>query len=139
VPKRPQQPLPRKTPKTTVDPTNNVISCSHYYLDLAGMEGSNLCAYCDRDKKGGVADRNLHVLRHKTRELDHARAMAQVVEWLQGGQVGGLPTTPTQQQQEAVQEESEEDDDSDAPRTHRHIHEHVHHHYHHYTDNAMVV
>ncbi|XP_059477262.1 protein naked cuticle isoform X2 [Neocloeon triangulifer] len=118
----------RKTTKTSVD-CNNVLSCSHYYLDLAGMEEANLCSYCDR---GDLP--NQHVLRHKTRELDHARAMAQVVEWLQGGRTGGGFSLPPK---EPSLVESEDEDSSDAPTrlTHRHIHEHVHHHYHHYTEN----
>jgi hypothetical protein len=133
-----------------VDPANNVISCSHYYLDLAGLESTNLCPHCDKGKGSKSHARSKshdttthHLLRHKTRELDHARAMAQVVEWLQGAQLGSSPplSTPT-----VVQEEEEEEDDDDQEegdvgqtRTHRHIHEHVHHHYHHYTDSQLVV
>ncbi|XP_029178564.1 protein naked cuticle homolog 2-like isoform X2 [Nylanderia fulva] len=65
---------------------------------------------CNRSKK--------HQLKHATREQDQARAMAQVVRWLErefSQNVGG---------------------------SRRHVHEHVHHHYHHhhypYPPEALV-
>ncbi|KAF4522272.1 hypothetical protein B566_EDAN011968 [Ephemera danica] len=137
---------PRKTTRTTVDPTNNVISCSHYYLDLAGLEASSLCPHCDKGKKGHARSKSHdttshHLLRHKTRELDHARAMAQVVEWLQGAQLGASPPlgTPKEEEEEEEEDDEQEEGEGGATRTHRHIHEHVHHHYHHYTDSQLVV
>ncbi|KAF6197462.1 hypothetical protein GE061_020178, partial [Apolygus lucorum] len=53
-----------------------------------------------------------HHQKHKDREAEQARAMAQVVRWLE---------------QEFI-----------APKKHHHVHEHVHHHYHHYQDPPIV-
>ncbi|XP_072767834.1 uncharacterized protein Nkd [Anoplolepis gracilipes] len=64
---------------------------------------------CGRSKK--------HQLKHATREQDQARAMAQVVRWLE-----------REFSQSAVA----------ATSSRRHVHEHIHHHYHHYHAEALV-
>ncbi|XP_050455192.1 protein naked cuticle homolog 2 isoform X2 [Cataglyphis hispanica] len=64
---------------------------------------------CGRSKK--------HQLKHATREQDQARAMAQVVRWLE-----------REFSQNAVA----------ATSSRRHVHEHIHHHYHHYHAEALV-
>ncbi|KAK2576502.1 hypothetical protein KPH14_005825 [Odynerus spinipes] len=58
-----------------------------------------------------------HQLKHATREQDQARAMAQVVRWLERefSQNAAAATTGR-----------------------RHVHEHIHHHYHHYHAEALV-
>ncbi|XP_011701630.1 PREDICTED: protein naked cuticle homolog [Wasmannia auropunctata] len=58
-----------------------------------------------------------HQLKHATREQDQARAMAQVVRWLE-----------REFSQNAVA----------ATSSRRHVHEHIHHHYHHYHAEALV-
>ncbi|XP_012232711.1 protein naked cuticle homolog 2 [Linepithema humile] len=58
-----------------------------------------------------------HQLKHATREQDQARAMAQVVRWLE-----------REFSQNAVA----------ATSGRRHVHEHIHHHYHHYHAEALV-
>ncbi|KAL0130816.1 hypothetical protein PUN28_002434 [Cardiocondyla obscurior] len=58
-----------------------------------------------------------HQLKHATREQDQARAMAQVVRWLE-----------REFSQNAVA----------ATSNRRHVHEHIHHHYHHYHPEALV-
>ncbi|XP_015514057.1 protein naked cuticle homolog 1 [Neodiprion lecontei] len=57
-----------------------------------------------------------HQLKHATREQDQARAMAQVVRWL----------------------EREFSQGAAAAAGRRHVHEHIHHHYHHYHTEALV-
>lgn len=57
-----------------------------------------------------------HQLKHATREQDQARAMAQVVRWL----------------------EREFSQGAAAAAGRRHVHEHIHHHYHHYHAEALV-
>ncbi|XP_044001554.1 putative uncharacterized protein DDB_G0277255 [Aphidius gifuensis] len=60
-----------------------------------------------------------HQLKHATREQDQARAMSQVVKWLE---------TEFKQKESAT---------SGASGRH-HVHEHIHHHYHHYAEPAIV-
>lgn len=60
-----------------------------------------------------------HQLKHVTREQDQARAMSQVVKWLE---------TEFKQKEAAT---------SGASGRH-HVHEHIHHHYHHYAEPAIV-
>ncbi|KAK0172029.1 hypothetical protein PV328_005402 [Microctonus aethiopoides] len=60
-----------------------------------------------------------HQLKHATREQDQARAMAQVVRWLEREftQTAAASTTASGR---------------------KHVHEHIHHHYHHYNTEAIV-
>lgn len=60
-----------------------------------------------------------HLLKHATREQDQARAMAQVVRWLE-------------------REFSQNSSTNTTPASRRHVHEHIHHHYHHYHAEALV-
>ncbi|XP_057326013.1 protein naked cuticle homolog 2 [Microplitis mediator] len=61
-----------------------------------------------------------HQLKHATREQEQARAMQQVVRWLE-------------------QEFSSQNPDNDTNNTgRRHVHEHIHHHYHHYHADPVV-
>lgn len=55
-----------------------------------------------------------HQLKHATREQDQARAMVQVVRWL------------------------EREFSQNASSGRKHVHEHIHHHYHHYHTEALV-
>ncbi|XP_050581736.1 uncharacterized protein LOC126918127 [Bombus affinis] len=57
-----------------------------------------------------------HQLKHATREQDQARAMVQVVRWL----------------------EREFSQNAAASSGRKHVHEHIHHHYHHYHTEALV-
>ncbi|KZC13852.1 PREDICTED: uncharacterized protein LOC107191941 [Dufourea novaeangliae] len=57
-----------------------------------------------------------HQLKHATREQDQARAMVQVVRWL----------------------EREFSQNAAANSGRKHVHEHIHHHYHHYHTEALV-
>lgn len=58
-----------------------------------------------------------HQMKHETREQDQARAMAQVVRWLE-----------REFSQSVVAGTSNR----------KHVHEHIHHHYHHYHTDALV-
>ncbi|XP_024935464.1 protein naked cuticle homolog 2 isoform X2 [Cephus cinctus] len=60
-----------------------------------------------------------HQLKHATREQDQARAMAQVVRWLEREFSQGTAAAA-------------------AAAGRRHVHEHIHHHYHHYHAEALV-
>lgn len=61
-----------------------------------------------------------HQLKHATREQDQARAMAQVVRWLE---------------REFSQNSAAA---AAAAAGQKHVHEHIHHHYHHYHAEALV-
>ncbi|XP_046386747.1 protein naked cuticle [Ischnura elegans] len=89
-----------------------------------------------------------HHLKHRNREEDQARAMAQVVRWLEkghflpppkGGTGGEIPppTEPPPGDQRPRQCGSGKR--SHGRREYRHIHEHIHHHYHHYQETAIIV
>ncbi|XP_051167125.1 protein naked cuticle homolog isoform X2 [Leptopilina boulardi] len=63
-----------------------------------------------------------HQLKHATREQDQARAMAQVVRWLE-----------REFSQNSVAAAA-----AAAASGQKHVHEHIHHHYHHYHAEALV-
>ncbi|XP_063241631.1 protein naked cuticle homolog 2-like [Bacillus rossius redtenbacheri] len=84
-----------------------------------------------------------HHLKHRNREQDQARAMAQVVRWLerefsstldaaagkQGHSEAPGPTPPAKDPPSPAAERLE----------HHHVHEHIHHHYHHYQETPVLV
>nr|CAD7576217.1 unnamed protein product [Timema californicum] len=106
-----------------------------------------------------------HHLKHRNREQDQARAMAQVVRWLEqefsstlnttaklnakniSGSAKSPPTSPTKapsQPQSPGAPKSEETPTSPTLSSaerheHHHVHEHVHHHYHHYQETPVLV
>ncbi|KAJ8882707.1 hypothetical protein PR048_014519 [Dryococelus australis] len=106
-----------------------------------------------------------HHLKHRNREQDQARAMAQVVRWLEqefssslntadklntkntSGGTKSPPVTPakapsqphspgTPKRQEAPTSPTSS---SVERHEHHHVHEHIHHHYHHYQETPVLV
>ncbi|XP_014484276.1 PREDICTED: protein naked cuticle homolog 2 isoform X2 [Dinoponera quadriceps] len=100
-------------------PNNNQQAANHHQTNLINNHNNaqrNNAQFiqpqqqqCCRAKK--------HQLKHATREQDQARAMAQVVRWLE-----------REFSQNAAAVTSGR----------RHVHEHIHHHYHHYHAEALV-
>ncbi|KAK7056591.1 hypothetical protein SK128_025822 [Halocaridina rubra] len=69
--------------------------------------------------------------KHRHREADHARAMAQVVAWLERGSLLDSPTSPTSP--ESGSGGGGGSGGACREQTH-HVHQHIHHHYHHYSE-----
>lgn len=110
-----------------------------------------------------------HHLKHRNREQDQARAMKQVVRWLEQEFSSSLntteklnaknsasnetktpPKTPSRnvkQPNSQMPESPKRDETPNSPSAsssverheHHHVHEHIHHHYHHYQDTPVVV
>lgn len=91
-----------------------------------------------------------HHLRHRNRQEDQARAMAQVVRWLeqefssnvQAGDKREKAKTPSwsSNNQEKHNSSTNTNLENGVERhEHHHVHEHVHHHYHHYQETPVVV
>ncbi|XP_008200263.1 uncharacterized protein nkd [Tribolium castaneum] len=86
-----------------------------------------------------------HHLRHKNRQEDQARAMAQVVRWLEQEFSSNLNT---KEKAKGNHFHSTKEKTTSAPSSpgsgverheHHHVHEHIHHHYHHYQETPLVV
>ncbi|XP_012541554.1 protein kinase 4 [Monomorium pharaonis] len=90
--------------------TNNHQTITNNHNNLQRNDAQVHTQQCGRASKK-------HQLKHATREQDQARAMAQVVRWLE-----------REFSQNAVA----------ATSSRRHVHEHIHHHYHHYHAEALV-
>ncbi|XP_014239607.1 GATA zinc finger domain-containing protein 10-like [Cimex lectularius] len=67
-----------------------------------------------------------HHQKHRHREAEQARAMAQVVKWLE-------------QEFSSPKQDHNKYSPTNDYLEHRHIHEHVHHHYHHYQDTPISI
>ncbi|PNF40617.1 hypothetical protein B7P43_G05921 [Cryptotermes secundus] len=110
-----------------------------------------------------------HHLKHRNREQDQARAMKQVVRWLEQEFSSSLntteklnaknaatnetktpPKTPSRnvkQPHSQMPESPKRDETPNSPSAsssverheHHHVHEHIHHHYHHYQDTPVLV
>ncbi|XP_049964577.1 uncharacterized protein LOC126485015 [Schistocerca serialis cubense] len=97
-----------------------------------------------------------HHLKHRNREQDQARAMAQVVRWLEQEFSSGLgtadrfasgnstqppppPEGPPSGQPEAGNNSTAAGVSSVERHEHHHVHEHIHHHYHHYRETPVLV
>ncbi|KAG8239513.1 hypothetical protein J437_LFUL019095 [Ladona fulva] len=106
-----------------------------------------------------------HHLKHRNREEDQARAMAQVVRWLEKGhflaeaagktgKVNGvlgaertsrvhhaplLATAPSAIPPDSPEDGMDQCGKRTSRREYRHVHEHIHHHYHHYQETAIIV
>lgn len=95
-----------------------------------------------------------HHLKHRNREQDQARAMAQVVRWLEQEFSSSLNTAenlgkqpPNSQKAPNQTPESPKKDGVPTSPTsssverheHHHVHEHIHHHYHHYQETPVLV
>ncbi|KYN42310.1 Protein naked cuticle like protein [Trachymyrmex septentrionalis] len=98
-----------------VVPNNNQQTANHQTItnnrnNLQRNDAQFVQTQCGRASKK-------HQLKHATREQDQARAMAQVVRWLE-----------REFSQNAVA----------ATSSRKHVHEHIHHHYHHYHAEALV-
>ncbi|KAK5639284.1 hypothetical protein RI129_011776 [Pyrocoelia pectoralis] len=90
-----------------------------------------------------------HHLRHRNRQEDQARAMAQVVRWLEQEFSNNLYTNigedktkfsnceETRAKQHFCGMMKNLNDCSDY-HEYRHVHEHIHHHYHHYQESPVV-
>ncbi|RZC39492.1 uncharacterized protein BDFB_000236, partial [Asbolus verrucosus] len=91
-----------------------------------------------------------HHLRHRNRQEDQARAMAQVVRWLEQEFSSNLNTrekekTKTNHFTQSTYKEKNTNSTPSTPNSgierheHHHVHEHIHHHYHHYQETPLVV
>lgn len=88
-----------------------------------------------------------HHLRHRNRQEDQARAMAQVVRWLEQEFSSNLHTGDKKSRKNNSQSTGYEKhtSTSTSPNSsierheHHHVHEHIHHHYHHYQESPVVV
>lgn len=90
-----------------------------------------------------------HHLRHRNRQEDQARAMAQVVRWLEQEFSSNLHTSDNKSNKNNVESTSYEKYTNTSATTptnsnverheHHHVHEHIHHHYHHYQESPIVV
>lgn len=98
-----------------------------------------------------------HHLKHRNRQEDQARAMAQVVRWLEqefssnvnmNGKTDSAKTTKSNATKSSPQQSSRASPNRDATspsvsaverHEHHHVHEHIHHHYHHYQESPVVV
>lgn len=89
-----------------------------------------------------------HHLRHRNRQEDQARAMAQVVRWLEQEFSSSLNTNDSKEKVQPKRTEDQEKYSCSMPTNvnsnierheHHHVHEHIHHHYHHYQDTSLVV
>lgn len=86
-----------------------------------------------------------HHLRHRNRQEDQARAMAQVVRWLEQE----FSSNENKEQPKTNSWSSMGEKRSSSTNTttgtgverheHHHVHEHIHHHYHHYQETPVVV
>ncbi|KAG7161341.1 naked cuticle-like [Homarus americanus] len=77
-----------------------------------------------------------HHTKHRHREADHARAMAQVVAWLERGSLldsQKSPTTPESGNGGIGGVGGSSGSGACREQTH-HVHQHIHHHYHHYAE-----
>lgn len=88
-----------------------------------------------------------HHLRHRNRQEDQARAMAQVVRWLEQEFSSNLHAEDKKFRKNKSRSTSFEKHTttSNSPNSsierheHHHVHEHIHHHYHHYQETPVVV
>lgn len=91
-----------------------------------------------------------HHLKHKNRQEDQARAMAQVVRWLEQefssnlnmkntGKTKGNHFTQSTHKEKTTTNSSSSPNSAVEKHEHHHVHEHVHHHYHHYQETPLVV
>ncbi|KAK9889086.1 hypothetical protein WA026_004357 [Henosepilachna vigintioctopunctata] len=85
-----------------------------------------------------------HYLKHRNRQEDQARAMAQVVRWLEQEFSSNL-TMKDKWTKHTGGFNSEKESANNANNSnierheHHHVHEHIHHHYHHYQNAPFVV
>lgn len=93
-----------------------------------------------------------HHLKHRNRQEDQARAMAQVVRWLEqefSSKVDGVKKSKGHHRstsQPSPNRGSSANANNGSPsissverHEHHHVHEHIHHHYHHYQETPVVV
>lgn len=85
-----------------------------------------------------------HHLKHRHREQDQARAMAQVVKWLEQEVFKPSPnhrskSKHTEKHTTTKTTENRAKVCNSDKHEHHHIHEHVHHHYHHYNESPVLV
>lgn len=88
-----------------------------------------------------------HYLRHRNRQEDQARAMAQVVRWLEQEFSSNFYTNEQNHKTEHRSNSYEKQTNNATPspsssverHEHHHVHEHIHHHYHHYQETPIVV
>lgn len=91
-----------------------------------------------------------HHLRHRNRQEDQARAMSQVVRWLER-EFSPTDNSNKKEKPKKGEKPREKEKHTSATKTtttessgverheHHHVHEHIHHHYHHYQETPIVV
>lgn len=76
-----------------------------------------------------------HQLKHRNREQEHARAMAQVISWLERENIGGCEkkfSSPNRKNPNPSTNSLQGTPPAVKKHEHHHVHEHIHHHYHHH-------
>lgn len=75
-----------------------------------------------------------HQLKHRNREQEHARAMAQVISWLERENIGGCEkfSSPNRKNPNPSTNSLMGSPPVVKKHEHHHVHEHIHHHYHHH-------
>ncbi|XP_071523609.1 uncharacterized protein nkd [Panulirus ornatus] len=81
----------------------------------------------------GVTEVSPHHAKHRHREADHARAMAQVVAWLERGSLLDSQKSATSPESGSGGVGCGSGSGACREQTH-HVHQHIHHHYHHYAE-----
>ncbi|KDR00757.1 Naked cuticle-like protein [Zootermopsis nevadensis] len=151
---------------------NHARSKSHE-TEYANLEQHRMPAYRQQERKFPPIvlghSSSPHHLRHRNREQDQARAMKQVVRWLEQEFSSSLNTTETLNAKNAATNETKtppetpsrnakqpyshttgspkRDETPMSPSAassverheHHHVHEHIHHHYHHYQETPVLV
>ncbi|KAF5284464.1 hypothetical protein FQA39_LY17039 [Lamprigera yunnana] len=88
-----------------------------------------------------------HHLRHRNRQEDQARAMAQVVRWLEQEFSNNLYTNTDKEKTKTTNCNCNKEHPCGMSKNqnyyteyheHHHVHEHIHHHYHHYQELSVV-
>jgi len=86
-----------------------------------------------------------HQMKHKNREQEHARAMSQVISWLERENISGNSNGRMEKKYSSPRRIK--NFRSVMPFTppvvrkleHHHVHEHIHHHYHHYSKETPII
>jgi hypothetical protein len=79
-----------------------------------------------------------HQLKHRNREYEHARAMAQVISWLERENIGGDKKFCSSPKRKSHNPNNPQVENKKSEHHHV-VHEHFHHHYHHYAKETPII
>lgn len=124
-----------------LEPHHNLQQQAHNQHDpLEILEGCFVNQHCSpRNKNTNLANAaatTQHQLKHRNREQEHARAMAQVISWLERENIGGcdkkFSSSPNRKNPNPSTNSLLGSPPAVKKHEHHHVHEHIHHHYHHH-------